>query len=309
MDLAAPWLSSEPAYPAPMPKVAVVTDSTASLPAQVLHDHGIRVVPLQVVIGDRSYDDGVDPEASPARVAEAMRASVAVSTSRPSPTRVLEVYQQAAALGAEEIVSVHLSSEVSATWESALMASRRAPVPVHVVDSRLVGPGTGYAALTAAGVVAADGSAEEAAEAARARAGAATALFYVDTLEHLRRGGRVGAAARLLGTALAVKPILGVREGRVVPREKVRTATRALTKLEELAVDAAADEPVDVAVCHLANPEHAEALAASLGERLRDNLQGRVVDVTEIGAVLGAHVGPGLVGVTIAPLLASPRRP
>ena len=291
-----------------MPKVAVVTDSTASLPPSLLEEHGIRVVPLQVVIGDRSYDDGVDPEASPARVAEAMRAAVPVSTSRPNPARVLEVYQEVvAALGAEEVVSVHLSKEVSATWESAELASRRSPVPVHVVDSRLVGPGTGYAALTAAEVVAADGSAEEAAEAARARAAAVTALFYVDTLEHLRRGGRVGAAARLLGSALAVKPILEVRGGRVVPREKVRTSARALTKLEELAVEAAADEPVDLAVCHLANPEQAEALAASLGERLRDNLQGRSVDVAEIGAVLGAHVGPGLVGVTVAPLLAARR--
>jgi DegV family protein with EDD domain len=286
-----------------MPKVAVVTDSTASLPAEVLEEHGIIVVPLQVVIGDRSYDDGVDPEASPAGVAEAMRTSVSVSTSRPTPTRMLAAYRKAAALGAEEIVSVHLSAEVSSTWESAVMAARRSPVPVHVVDSRLVGPGTGYAALAAAGVIAADGTAAEAAEAARARAGGATALFYVDTLDHLRRGGRVGAAAALLGTALAVKPILEVREGRVVGREKVRTSARALTKLEELAFEAAGTEPVDLAVCHLASPVQAAALAASLAERLRDNLQGREVDVTEIGAVLGAHVGPGLIGVTVAPVL------
>ena len=290
-----------------MPKVAVVTDSTSSLRSALLEEHGITVVPLQVVIGDRSYDDGVDAEASPAGVAEAMRASVAVSTSRPTPTRMLEVYREVAALGAEEVVSVHLSGQVSSTYESAVLAAQRSPVPVHVVDSRLVGPGTGYAALTAAEVVAADGTAEEAAEAAQARAGAATALFYVDTLDHLRRGGRVGAAAAFLGTALAVKPVLEVREGRVVPREKVRTSARALAKLEELAVEAAADEPVDVAVCHLANPDPAAALASSLTERLRDNLQGRVVDVSEIGAVLGAHVGPGLVGVTVAPLL--PSRP
>jgi DegV family protein with EDD domain len=221
---------------------------------------------------------------------------------------MLEAYREVAALGAEEVVSVHLSGQVSSTWESAVLAARRSPVPVHVVDSGLVGPGTGYAALTAAEVVAADGTAEEAAEAARARAAAATALFSVDTLDHLRRGGRVGAAAALLGTALAVKPILEVRDGRVVPREKVRTSARAHAKLEELAVEAAGDRPVDVAVCHLANPEPAGALAASLAERLRDNLEGRAVDVSEIGAVLGAHVGPGLVGVTVAPLLPPPSR-
>lgn len=289
-----------------MPKVAVVTDSTASLPVEVLEQHGIRVVPLQVVIGGTPYDDGVDPEAAPERVAEAMQRSVSVTTSRPTPARMLEVYREVAALGAEEIVSVHLSGQVSATWESAVLAARSSPVPVHVVDSRLVGPGTGYAALTAVEVVRADGTAEEAADAAGARAAASTTLFYVDSLEYLRRGGRVGAAAALLGSALAVKPILEVREGRVLPREKVRTSARGLTKLEELAVEAAGAEPVDVAVCHLANPEQAAALAASLGERLRDNLQGRVVAVAEIGAVVGAHAGPGLVGVTVAPLLAPP---
>ena len=291
-----------------MPKVAVVTDSTASLPVDVLEQHGIRVVPLQVVIGGTSYDDGVDAEARPERVAEAMRQSVSVTTSRPTPARMLQAYWELAALGAEEVVSVHLSGQVSATWESAVLAARRSPVPVQVVDSRLVGPGTGYAALTAAEVVAADGTAEEAADAARARAAASTTLFYVDSLEYLRRGGRVGAAAALLGSALAVKPILEVREGQVLPREKVRTSARGLTKLEELAVEAAGNEPVDVAVCHLANHEQAAALADCLGERLRDNLRGGGVDVAEIGAVLGAHVGPGLVGVTIAPLLATPAR-
>lgn len=294
-----------PAYPSAMPRVAVVTDSTASLRRSRLEEHGITVVPLQVVIGDRSYDDGVDPQASPAGVAEAMRTSVAVTTSRPTPTRMLEAYREAAGRGAEEIVSVHLSGDVSSTCESAVLAARRSPIPVHVVDSRLVGPGTGYAALTAAEVVAAGGTSEAAAEAARARAGAATALFYVDTLDHLRRGGRMGAAAALLGTALSVKPVLEVRDGRVVPREKVRTSTRALARLEELAVDAAGSGPVDVAVCHLANPDRAAALATSLTDRLQEALQGRIVDVSEIGAVLGAHVGPGLVGVTVAPLLCS----
>ena len=286
-----------------MPKVAVVTDSTASLPAELLAEHGIVVVPLQVVIGDHAYEDGVDAEASPDRIAAAMREGTAVSTSRPTPARMLEAYRAVAALGAEEVVSVHLSAEVSATWESAVLAAQLSPVPVHAVDSRLVGPGTGYAALSAAAVVAAEGTAEEAAAAARARAAAATTLFYADSLDHLRRGGRVGAAAALLGSALAVKPVLEVREGRVVPREKVRTSGRALTKLGELAVEAAAEQPVDVAVCHLANPGQASTLTAVLTERLMANLQDRAVHVSEIGAVLGAHVGPGLVGVTVAPRL------
>ena len=282
-------------------KVAVVTDSTASLSAEVAAEHGIAVVPLQVVIGARAYDDGVDPEADPAHVAAALKGFMPVSTSRPSPAVVLEAYERAAAAGAEEIVSVHVSAEVSGTYESALLAARRSPVKVHAVDSRQIGAGTGFAAVTAAQAAAEGASGAEAAERARTRAFGTESLFYVDTLEYLRRGGRVGAAAALLGSALAVKPILALADGRIVPREKVRTSGRALARLEELAVRAAGERQVDVAVCHLAAPDPAESLASALLSRLASGLDGRTVAVAEVPSVLGAHVGPGLVGVTVAP--------
>jgi len=284
-----------------MPKVAVVTDSTASLPPEVAATLGITVVPLQVVIGATSYDDGVDLEASPEHVAAALREYLPVSTSRPSPSVVGEAYQRAAAEGAEEIVSVHLSAEVSATYESALLAARKSPVRVHTVDTRQIGAGTGYAARSAAQAVLDGASGEEAAEAARARAREVSSLFYVDTLEHLRRGGRVGAAAALVGSALAVKPILCVENGLISPKEKVRTASRALARLADLAVEAAGSRDVEISVCHLANPDGAQALADTLAERLADGLAGREVEVAEVAAVLGAHVGPGLVGVVVAP--------
>ena len=133
-----------------------------------------------------------------------------MSTSRPTPAALLEVYERVAREGATAIVSVHLSSDMSGTFESAQLAARDAPVPVVAVDSRQVGVATGYAALSAAAVAAAGGTAEEAAEAARARAEASCSLFYVDTLEYLRRGGRIGAAAALFGGALAVKPLLQI---------------------------------------------------------------------------------------------------
>lgn len=284
-------------------KVAVVTDSTASLPPEVAAEHGITVVPLQVVIGARAYDDGVDPEASPVNVAQALREFVPVSTSRPNPAVVLEAYERAAAAGASEIVSVHVSAEVSGTYESALLAARRSPVPVHAVDSRQIGAGTGFAAVTAAEAALAGASGSEAAARARARGEATSSLFYVDTLDYLRRGGRVGAAAALLGSALAVKPILHLVDGRITPREKVRTSSRALARLEELAVQAAGQHEVDVAVCHLAAPDAASSLASALSSRLASLLDGRSVDVAEVPSVLGAHVGPGLVGVTVAPRL------
>ena len=111
----------------------------------------------------------------------------------------------------------------------------------------------------------------------------------------------MGAAAALVGSALAVKPILKVEDGRVGPFERVRTSTKALSRLEELAVEAAAVGEVDVAVAHLASHERASELAGRLQGRLSDQLGGRAVEVGEIGAVLGAHVGPGMVAVCVAP--------
>jgi DegV family protein with EDD domain len=197
-------------------------------------------------------------------------------------------------------VSIHVSSELSGTYESARLASKESPVPVFTVDSRQVGMATGFAVLSAADVVAAGGSAAEAAETARTRSEESTSLFYVDTLEYLRRGGRIGAAAALLGSALSVKPLLTLENGRVGMLEKVRTAGRALNRLEELAA-AAAGCQVDVAVAHLANPDRAELLASNLRTRLADGLGGRDVLVGEVGAVIGAHVGPGMVAVVVSP--------
>ena len=283
-----------------MSRTVVVTDSTASLPAELAADLGIVVVPLQVVVGATPYEEGAEG-ATPETVAEALREFVPVSTSRPAPAAMLEVYEKLAAGGATEIVSVHLSSEMSGTYESAQLAAQQASVRVVPVDSRQVGIGTGFAVVTAAEVVAAGGDADAAAQAARGRAETTTSLFYVDTLEHLRRGGRVGVAAALLGGALSVKPLLAIEDGRVVNHEKVRTAGRARARLEELAVEAAGDRPVDVGVAHLASADRGAALAQRLGERLEANLEGREVQCGEVGAVLGAHVGPGMLAVCVAP--------
>ena len=282
--------------------VVIVTDSTASLPPEVAAEQGIVVVPLQVVIGATAYDEGADG-ATPELVAAALREWKPVSTSRPGPAVFAEVYEQAARDGATEVVSIHLSGEMSGTFESAQLAARDAPVRVVPVDTRQVGVATGFAALAAADVLAAGGDADAAAEAARARAAESASLFYVDTLEYLRRGGRIGAAAALLGGALSVKPLLQIEDGVVASLERVRTSARALARLEELAVQAAGDRPVDVWVGHLANPDRAADLAGRLTERLAAGLEGREVWSGELGAVLGAHVGPGMIAVCVAPRL------
>jgi DegV family protein with EDD domain len=282
--------------------IAVVTDSTASLPPEVAAEHGIIVVPLQVVIGANAYDEGSE-EATPEKVAAALREFKPVSTSRPAPAVLHDAYESAARRGAKQIVSVHISGDMSGTFESAQLAARDASVRVVCVDSRQVGVATGYAALAAAEAIGEGRSVEQAAEAARARAAASSSLFYVDTLEYLRRGGRIGAAAALFGGALAVKPLLTIEDGVVASLERVRTSGRALARLEELAVEAAGENPVDVCVAHLANRERAEQLAEHLDARLADNLGGREVWCGELGAVLGAHVGPGMIAVCVAPRL------
>jgi DegV family protein with EDD domain len=157
--------------------------------------------------------------------------------------------------------------------------------------------GLGFAAL-AAGRAAGEGVDLAAVRAtAVEHAGRVSTLFYVDTLEFLRRGGRIGAASALLGTALSVKPILHVVDGRIVVRDKVRTAGRALTRLVDLSVEASGDGEVDIAVHHLGAPDRAAALADAVSMRLGDRL--RDCYITEIGAVVAAHVGPGVAGVVI----------
>jgi len=281
-------------------RVALVTDSTSSLPADLIALYRIQVVPLQVVVGAQSFDEAT--EATPETVATALRDFAPVSTSRASPEAFARIYQAAADSGCLAVVSVHLSGEVSGTYESARLAAASAPLPVEAVDSRQVGMGTGFAVLAAAEAVAAGATAAQAALAAARRAAATRTYFYVDTLEHLRRGGRIGAAAALLGSALAIKPLLTVTDGRIEPLEKVRTAARALARIEELASDAAAEcgGSVDVAVQHLANAQRAESVAA----RLEGRLDVHRMFVSEVGAVIGAHVGPGMVAVAVAPRVA-----
>jgi DegV family protein with EDD domain len=275
--------------------VALVTDST-SVDADLAATLEVMVVPLQVVIGDTAYEEGAADTG--AAVAAALRTRTPVSTSRPAPESFLQVYRRAADDGMQAVVSVHLSGEVSGTFESAQLAARSAGLPVHVVDSRQLGMGTGFAVQSAARALDSGAGAREAAEVAAARARATSALFYVDTLEYLKRGGRIGAAAALLGSALAVKPLLQIDDGRITPLEKVRTSAKAIARLEELAVSAAGHQPVDVAVSHLASPDQARSLADRLRARLPtvDPLR-----LTEVGAVIGAHVGPGMLAVVVAP--------
>lgn len=275
--------------------VAVVTDSTAYLPAVQAAAGHVTVVPVQVVVGGVTHDEN---EVSSSDIADALREWRPISTSRPSPTTFVEVYRELAEQGIGEIVSVHLSGAMSATVESAQLAAHEVSIPVHVVDSRSIGMGLGFPVLAAAQAADSGATGERVAEIARERCASSSVLFYVDTLEYLRRGGRIGKAAALVGSALSVKPLLHLVDGHVTPLEKVRTTSKALLRMEELAIERVGDGAADVAVQHLANADRAHALAA----RIQEHAGGAVaVTVGEVGAVVGAHVGPGMIAVAVCP--------
>ncbi|MER7856022.1 DegV family protein [Streptomyces bacillaris] len=276
--------------------VAVVTDSTAYLPPRTMERHGITAVPLTVVLGDQALEEGT--EISARSLAQALQKRHSVTTSRPSPEVFAATYRAAAEAGAGALVSLHLSAEFSGTYDAALLAAKDAPIPVRVVDTGMVAMALGFCALAAAESAEAGGSLDEAVAAAEKRAAGTSAYFYVDTLEYLRRGGRIGTAQALLGSALAVKPILQLDGGRIEMLEKVRTASKAIARLEEIVAERAGGATVDIAVHHLAAPERAERLA----ERLRERVPGLAdLHVSEVGAVIGAHTGPGLLGAVISP--------
>lgn len=277
--------------------VAIVTDSTACLHPDDAGREGIAIVPLKVIIGEETFTEGCGLSGDV--IADALKAKKAVSTSRPTPEEFLEVYESLAAGGAEQIVSVHLSAKVSGTLDAATVAGKRSPVPVTVVDSAQIGLALGFAAGRAARARDAGGVASSMAAAARSAGESSTTLVYVDMLEYLRRGGRVGALGALVGSALAVKPILTIRDGTLIPLERVRTSAKAMARLEALTVAAAtaAENGFDIGIQHLAAHDVAEAFAQKMAAALgRDR-----VPVDEISAVLGAHVGPGTVSVSLTP--------
>ena len=278
--------------------VALVTDSTAYLSAELLRNTGITVVPVQVIVGGRAYDETAD-EAGVRRVADALRAWQPVTTSRPAPERFRQAFAAAAAGGADAVVCATLSSRMSGTFESAELAAKEVDIPVHLVDSRTVGMGLGFAVLAGAELAAAGASADDVADLVERKARESTSLFYVDTLEYLRRGGRVSAARAAVGQALQVKPILQIIDGEVVPLERVRTSTKAIARLTELALAATLGRSVEIAIQHLDGAERARSLAETLIDYLPDT---RVVE-SPLGAVVGAHTGPGIVAVVVSPLL------
>jgi DegV family protein with EDD domain len=282
--------------------VAVVTDSTAYLPEGFADRQAVSVVPLHVLVDSDSGLDGVD--FGPAELAKALEERRTVLTSRPTPSELAGAYLAALRDGAPGVVSVHLSRDLSGTWEAARLAAEEVnsevgnPDAVRVVDSRTTAMGLGFAVLEAAAAAARGAGPAEVERVATDVASRTRTFFCLQTMEHLRRGGRIGPTAALVGSALAVKPLLHVSGGQIVPLEKVRTTSRAAARMVELTAETAGDGPVGIAVHHLGAPERAAELATRLEERL-PNSAGCLV--SEVGAVIGAHTGMGVLGVVVLP--------
>ncbi|MFI7607995.1 DegV family protein [Micromonospora sp. NPDC049366] len=276
--------------------VAVVTDSTAYLPPELVPAHRLTVVPLTVVFNGAEGLEGV--EISPADATRALGGRrVTATTSRPAPEQFAQTYRQLLDAGADGVVSVHLSADLSGTVEAARLAADELGGRVAVVDSRSTGLGLGFPVIAAAEAAAGGADLEGVRRAALDAVDRTTIYFYVDTLEFLRRGGRINAAEAILGTALSVKPIMHMPDGAIVLRDKVRTGSRGIARLVDLAVEAAGDGEVDLGIHHLAAPERAEALRTALAQRLGERVGETYV--SEAGAVIAAHAGPGLACVVV----------
>jgi DegV family protein with EDD domain len=270
-----------------------VTDSTADLPRELVERYGIHVVPQILIMGDQTWRDGVDID--PPTFYQLLRTSSHFpASSQPSVVSFQELFTQLSQ-EAEGIVAVLISDELSGTLNSARMAAESLPdIPIEIIDTRSVSLQLGFIVLAAARAAAAGGDLATVAGVARALIGQVHVYFVVDTLEYLHRGGRIGAAAKLFGTALNLKPVLEIRDGIVQPVTRVRTRRKALGKVQELLQEQVAEgTPVRMAVLHVAAPEDAA--------RLREELEARFHPIemieSECGPVIGTHAGPGTVGV------------
>lgn len=293
----------------PKPRVAVVTDSAAALPPDWVgwftQSAQLTVVPMPVIIGEHVYAD--DDEELETHISLALASGTSVKTSRPSPGQFERAYRDAAAAGFDAVVSVHISSKLSGTFDAARLASQRATIPVSVLDSGTVGMGQG-AGVQAAVAAALTGADVEAVMAAARTAAAATEIFfYVPNLEQLRRGGRISLASSWLGTVLDIKPLLGIKDGVVVPVEKVRSASKAIARLQELAgarIVSRGAQGTQISVHHFGNEDQARAVDSALHSACPGL---GASTLTRLPAVLAAHAGLGVLVIVVADSLVPPQ--
>ncbi|OCB30330.1 fatty acid-binding protein DegV [Mycobacterium malmoense] len=270
--------------------VVVVTDASARLPADLLQKWAIRVVPLHILLDGADLRDGVDeiPEDVYQRHA---------TTAAATPAELANAYQQALAdSGGDGVVAVHISAALSGTCGAAERTAADLDPHVRVVDSKSTAMGTGFVALAAARAAAAGAGLDAVADAANLAVRHSHAFMVVHRLDNLRRSGRIGGAKAWLGTALALKPLLRIDDGKLVLAQRVRTVSHATAAMIDRVCEVAGDRPAALAVHHVANPDGAKEVATTLARRLPAC---EPAIITPLGPVLALHVGAGAVAVCV----------
>ncbi|MCR8656128.1 DegV family protein [Paenibacillus endoradicis] len=276
-----------------MGNIRIVTDSTADIPADAREKYGITMVPLKVLFGEETFRDAIDMTTDDF-YARLKTSTVMPTTSQPSPAEFSDVYER---LLAEDptgpIISIHLASVLSGTYQSATIAQSMIEAEdanITVIDSKSASYGNGMQVILAAKMAEAGASVEEIVAAIEERQKNAEIYFLVDTLEYLQKGGRIGRAAALIGSLLNIKPILSLDEvGAVYSADKARGSKKAMAKIVELLKEAYGDAEVGLVVAKTDDATIAQELEA----RVTAELNVKEIHYTAVGTVVGTHTGPG----------------
>lgn len=276
-----------------MNKVAIVTDSTAYLPVEIIEEYQIQVIPLSVIWDGNSYLDGVDitPSQFYSRLADS---PTLPSTSQPPAGEFKACFSSLLESG-RDVLAILISAGISGTVNSALQAQAELDKSrIVVIDSQTAAMATGLHVIAAARKAAEGGSLQEVAQTARQAQEHTDVVFAVDTLKFLHKGGRIGGAKRFLGSMLNIKPILEMSGGKIEAVDQARTSKRALERMSELIKEkAAGEEPLRMAIFHSNVPD----LALDLKEDIKASFSPEEIFVSELSPVIGTHVGPGTLAI------------
>ncbi|GAB4495391.1 MAG: DegV family protein [Anaerolineales bacterium] len=276
-----------------MPKIALITDSTAYIPQELIQQYNITVLPQQLIWGNETFFDGVD--ILPITFYQRLQTSKEMpTTSQVSPGAFKQAYEKLLAQG-NEVLAILISSKLSGTLDSARQAKALlGDYPIHLYDSQTSAMALGFQVLAAARAIEQGATIQDCLQLLERVSPNTGVLLSPETLEYLHRGGRIGGATRFLGTALGIKPLLHVENGRVEPLERVRTRRKALQRLAELVTERANGKPVRIAALHANAIEEARATLADI--QSRNNVIESIV--SDVSPVIGTHVGPGTVAIS-----------
>lgn len=278
-------------------KVAIVTDGASSLTPAMGKEYGLDVAPVYVTFNGETYLSGVNLDA--AEFYRLLRANKKLpTTAQPTVQDFIDIYTKLAE-DVDEIVTVVISHHMSATLQSALMAQEQfTAIPTHVIDSESVSLGLGLMAIAAARAAAQGQDAKQVVQLLEKIKQSINVIFTVETLEYLHKGGRIGGATAFLGSALSIKPILYIKNGRIEPLERVRTRKRSIARLLELVEEKVGTSEAHFAVLHC----EADEEARELGEQVKAKFNCAELVIAEAGPVIGTHAGPGTLGLGFYPV-------